>query len=86
MFVKFVYGQGLGGIGQDEVLVFADPRSNKGVVRVVGSEVYDDEYKQGRGKVLKGMEAERLWRLAEGWQGVSGEDRGEDFKSVRAKL
>ena len=56
--------------------MFTDPSEGKEVVRRMGSEAYDEEFRKGRGRVLRGIEGERLWRLAEGWQGVRGEGKG----------
>ncbi|KAF2707723.1 alpha/beta-hydrolase [Pleomassaria siparia CBS 279.74] len=62
-FIKYVNGEGWSKDG--EVIVFGD----KGVQRI-SEQGYDRVWREGRGEVLKGIGADKLWRLAEGWQRV----------------
>lgn len=74
-FIRFVNGDGW--CREGEVIVF----TNDGV-KYLSEEEYDKRYRGGRGKVLESIGAEKLWRLAEGWQGV----REEKEEYERAKL
>jgi hypothetical protein len=62
-FIRFVYGEGWARDG--EVVVF----TGEGVT-FVGEEEYDRVWREGRGKVLREIGGEKLWTLADGWQGV----------------
>jgi carboxylesterase type B len=66
-FIKFVNGEGW--VEEGKVVVFA----GEGMV-VVDEEKYDQAYRGGRGAVLKKIGVQRLWRLADMWQGVRQED------------
>ncbi|KAF2682831.1 para-nitrobenzyl esterase [Lentithecium fluviatile CBS 122367] len=75
-WIRYVNGDGWCEAGK--VLVIGET----GVVEVEEAE-YDANYRNGRGKVLERIGTERLWRLAEGWQGV----RSEEFdKNPKASL
>ncbi|KAF2874778.1 para-nitrobenzyl esterase [Massariosphaeria phaeospora] len=66
-FVRFVNGEGWAEEGC--VVVF----EGRGAQEVeVGA--YDKRFRGGRGKVLEGIGEERVWGLAEAWQGVRGEE------------
>lgn len=66
-FIKFAHGEAWAAEGK--FIVFA-----KDGVLEVEEEDYDQVYRQGRGNVLESIEAEKLWKLAEMWQGVRSED------------
>ncbi|KAF1912495.1 Alpha/Beta hydrolase protein [Ampelomyces quisqualis] len=66
-FIKFVNGHPWA--SQDKLVVFG----SEGVIEVNESE-YDRLYRQGRGDVLSSIDYEKLWRVAEMWQGVRSED------------
>lgn len=50
---------------------------NEGVVKV-DEEAYDDRFRGGRGKVLESIGAQKLWKVAELWQGVRSDIGGTD--------
>jgi carboxylesterase type B len=68
----------------DHFIGFAngEPWASEGKLVVFGSrgveevdeEEYDWVYRQGRGEVLGSIDAEKLWRVAEMWQGVRDEE------------
>lgn len=74
-FIGFANGEGWASEGK--IVAFGP----NGVIEV-GEEEYDREYRDGRGGVLESIEAEKLWRVAEMWQGV----RSEDDESISPKL
>jgi hypothetical protein len=75
-WIGFVNGEGWCKEGM--VLVIGDER-----VREVEEGAYDGEFRGGRGDVLVRIGMERLWEVAERWQGVRVEQKG---TSIRAKL
>jgi carboxylesterase type B len=75
-FIGFAYGEAWAGDGK--VVVFG----GDGVVEVDEKE-YDRVYRNGRGEVLGSIDAEKVWKVADMWQGVRSE---EDEKSEVAKL
>lgn len=75
-FIEFVRGEGLG--KEVKVTVFSDNG-----VQSVDEEEYDKNWREGRGSVLRGVGGERLWQLAEGWQGVREERIN---NKIRARL
>jgi hypothetical protein len=75
-FIGFAYGEAWAGDGK--VVVFG----GDGVVQVDEKE-YDRVYRNGRGEVLGSIDAEKVWKVADMWQGVRSE---EDEKSEVAKL
>lgn len=75
-FISLTYGERW--CKDDEVVVFSDDGA-----KVVEQREYDTIWRGGRGDVLKRIGAERLWRVAEEWQGVRGE---EPEKYLKAKL
>lgn len=67
--VRFVCGEGwCDWHGEDQVTVF----TSEGL-KGMGTEEYDRKWRGGRGGVLREIEAEALWRVAEKWQGVRAE-------------
>jgi carboxylesterase type B len=66
-FIGFANGKPWASVGK--LVVFGTQG-----VKEVGEEEYDRLYRQGRGQVLGSIDAERLWKLAEMWQGVRSED------------
>jgi len=66
-FIAYANGQGWCGAGR--VVVFGP----KGVEEVDAG-VYDKVWRGGRGEVLMRIGAEKMWKLAEMWQGVLSED------------
>ena len=54
---------------------------NEGVLEVEEA-AYDETFRNGRGSLLLSIGAERLWEVAEGWQGVRREERDD----VRGRL
>ncbi|PVI02476.1 para-nitrobenzyl esterase [Periconia macrospinosa] len=62
-WIRFANGKGWCEAGT--VVVIGD-----GGVVMVDEKEYDDRYRGGRGKVLESIGAERLWAVAEAWQGV----------------
>ncbi|KAH7123694.1 Alpha/Beta hydrolase protein [Dendryphion nanum] len=81
-FIRFVNGEGWGKGGEGDVVVFS--RGDEGeVVRALGWDEYDGLFRRDRGRLLKGLGLERLWRIAEGWQGVRGDA---DEERQKAKL
>jgi hypothetical protein len=73
-FIAYVGGEGWCRDG--EVVVFSDEG-----VKVVGSAEYDRVWRDGRGAVLERIGAERLWHLAEAWQGVRAEKEDADGRA-----
>jgi hypothetical protein len=71
-FINFVNGQGWAPEGK--IVVFG----SEGMVEV-GEGEYDGLYRGGRGDVLSSIDGEKLWRVAEKWQGVRSEE--EEFES-----
>jgi hypothetical protein len=65
-FVAFVSGEAWAAEGN--VLVF----DGEGV-KEVDEGMYDEVYRQGRGEILGSIDAGKLWRVAEMWQGVRSE-------------
>lgn len=72
-FINFVNGQAWA--SEVKVVVFG----SEGVVEV-DEEEYDGLYRDGRGNTLGSIDGEKLWRVAEMWQGVRREE--EEFESV----
>jgi hypothetical protein len=72
-FIGYINGEGwvkdAGAVGGEDVDAKVVVFTNKGVQHV-GEKEYDRLYRDGRGEALKGIGGEKLWRLAEGWQGV----------------
>lgn len=66
-FIKFANSEGWAADGK--LIVFGDEG-----VQEIDEEKYDQVYRQGRGRVLASIDAEKLWKLAEMWQGVRSED------------
>lgn len=52
-------------------------------IEVVDEHEYDRRFRGGRGKVLGKIGTEKLWRLAEAWQGVRSEEM---YEAARASL
>ena len=75
-FIGFVRGEGWEKEGK--ITVFSDNG-----IQSVDEEEYDKSWRKGRGSVLRGVGGERLWQLAEGWQGVREERIN---NKIRAKL
>jgi len=75
-FIEFVGGEGWGKEGK--VTVFSDNG-----IQSVDEYEYDKNWRKGRGSVLRGVGGERLWHLAEGWQGVREERIN---NKIRARL
>ncbi|KAL5121290.1 hypothetical protein ACEQ8H_000758 [Pleosporales sp. CAS-2024a] len=78
-FIAYVNGGAWAARGQ--IVVFG-----AGGVREVDEGVYDAEYREGRGAVLHGMDADRLWRVAEMWQGVRSEDEDEEEEEQKQRV
>ncbi|CAO2656928.1 Nn.00g057310.m01.CDS01 [Neocucurbitaria sp. VM-36] len=68
-FIGFANGEGWAPEG--EVVVFGQDGMLK-----IDEERYDQVYRDGRGKILEEIGAERLRHLAETWQGVKKEEHG----------
>jgi carboxylesterase type B len=66
-FIGFAHGEAWAGEGM--VVVFG----SEGVVELDEKE-YDREYRSGRGEMLGSIDAEKLWRVADMWQGVRSEE------------
>lgn len=66
-FIKFANGEGWAADGK--LVAFGEEG-----VQEIDEEEYDRLYRQGRGQVLASIDAERLWKLAEMWQGVRSEN------------
>jgi carboxylesterase type B len=66
-FIGFIYGEQWAGDGK--VVVFG-----VGGVKEIEEGEYDKVYRDGRGAVLDSMDGEKLWRVAEMWQGVRSEE------------
>jgi carboxylesterase type B len=66
-FVGYAYGEGWSEDGK--VVVFGPDE-----IMSIGEEEYDGVFRDGRGKVLEGIGAERLWKVAERWQGVLSDE------------
>lgn len=80
-WISFINGEGW----KDEVLVFGGEKEGQGVVGCSG-EVYDDEFRGGRGEFLKSLGWETCFALAEGMQGVPAEKKRERGGRIRARL
>ncbi|KAF1832948.1 para-nitrobenzyl esterase [Decorospora gaudefroyi] len=78
-FVKFVNGKGW--VEEGKLVVFG----RDGVVEVDEKE-YDRVYRDGRGSVLEKIDAQKLWNLAEMWQGVRPEENEDLDSSGESKL
>ncbi|KAF1959036.1 alpha/beta-hydrolase [Byssothecium circinans] len=50
-------------------------------VEVVDEKEYDLKFRDGRGEILKSIEADKLWKIADAWQGVRSEERLETGKA-----
>ncbi|KAF2730206.1 alpha/beta-hydrolase [Polyplosphaeria fusca] len=74
-WIGFVNGEGWADDGK--AVVFTETG-----LKQVSEERYDEMYRQGRGKVLLDIGADKLWRLAEAWQGV----RADEVDKITAKL
>lgn len=72
-FLKYTHGEPWA--GQGKLVVFA----SEGVLEV-DEEEYDRKYRDGRGAVLDGIDGDRLWKVADMWQGVRSED--EEWEGV----
>jgi hypothetical protein len=72
-FIRYIHGEPWA--GQGKVVVFA----SEGVLEV-DEEEYDQKYRDGRGAVLDSIDGDRLWTVAEMWQGVRSED--EEWEGV----
>ncbi|KAH5122427.1 hypothetical protein HBI73_103660 [Parastagonospora nodorum] len=66
-FLRYIHGEPWAARGK--VVVFA----NEGLIEV-DEEEYDWKYRDGRGAVLDGIDGDRLWKVADMWQGVRSED------------
>jgi hypothetical protein len=66
-FIGFIYGEQWAGDGK--VVVFG-----VGGLKEIEEGEYDKVYRDGRGAVLDSMDGEKLWRVAEMWQGVRSEE------------
>jgi carboxylesterase type B len=66
-YIGFAHGEAWAADGK--IVVF----SEDGVLEV-DEENYDRVYRGGRGDVLGSIDAEKVWRVAEMWQGVRSED------------
>ncbi|KAF2830959.1 alpha/beta-hydrolase [Ophiobolus disseminans] len=66
-FIKFVNGEGWARDGK--IVVFGPD----GVVEI-DEEEYDRLYRDGRGSLLESIGVEKLWKVADTWQGVRSED------------
>lgn len=66
-FISFVSGESWASEGH---LVVFGPSD----VEEVAEEVYDAKYRKERGNVLQSIDANKLWLLAEAWQGVRKEE------------
>jgi len=66
-FIRYIHGEPWAAGGK--VVVFA----SEGVLEL-GGEEYDQKYRDGRGAVLDGIDGDRLWKVADMWQGVRSED------------
>jgi carboxylesterase type B len=66
-FIGFVYGEAWAREGK--IVVFG----RDGVVEI-DEEEYDRVYRNGRGEVLGSIDAEKVWKVADMWQGVRSED------------
>lgn len=74
-WINFANGEGW--CAADEVVVVGDQGIKK-----LDKDAYDKHFRGGRGKVLERIGAERLWRIAEGWQGV----RADEVGSAKARM
>jgi carboxylesterase type B len=72
-FIKYANGEGWAREGKS--IVF----SGDGIIEV-DEAVYDELYRCGRGEILEDIGMNRLWNVAEMWQGVRSED--EEVSSV----
>ncbi|PSN63436.1 alpha/beta-hydrolase [Corynespora cassiicola Philippines] len=75
-FIGFLNGEGWANYG--EVVVFGDAGVEK-----LSEEEYEQRFRDGRGEVLKSIGVDRVWNLAETWQGVRSEKK---YNVARAKL
>lgn len=66
-FIKFANGEAWASNGK--LILFGSDG-----VQELDEKEYDREYREGRGQVLASIDAEKLWKLAEMWQGVRSED------------
>jgi carboxylesterase type B len=66
-FIRYIHGKPWAAPGK--IIVFA----NEGVLEVNEQE-YDKKYRDGRGAVLDTIDGDKLWKVAEMWQGVRSED------------
>jgi carboxylesterase type B len=78
-FIEFVNGEGW--VEDGKLVVFG----GEGKV-VVDEEKYDQVYRGGRGAVLEQIGMQKLWRLAEMWQGVRQEEDEHVSSSGDSKL
>jgi hypothetical protein len=67
-WIRFANGEGW--CEEGRIVVISDEG-----VSDVEEEVYDREFRRGRGIVLVAIGAERLWKVADAWQGVRREDQ-----------
>jgi carboxylesterase type B len=75
-FINFMHGNAWATDGK--LVVFDGAGAQE-----VDGERYDEMYRQGRGTVLESIEARKLWKVAEMWQGVRSED---EEKNLVARL
>ncbi|KAH6879154.1 Alpha/Beta hydrolase protein [Alternaria rosae] len=66
-FIRYIHGEGW--VEDGKMLVF-----DKDGVTEVDDERYDEMYRKRRGALLEQIGMERLWRVAEMWQGVRQEE------------
>ena len=66
-FIRYIHGEGW--VEDGNMLVF-----DKDGTTVIDDERYDEMYRKRRGSLLEKIEMERLWRVAEMWQGVRQEE------------
>ncbi|KAF2109473.1 para-nitrobenzyl esterase [Lophiotrema nucula] len=76
-WIGFMNGEGWANEGR--VVVFEEDG-----VTSLGNEEYDEVARYGRGAVLKRIGGDKLWRLAEAWQGVRPDE--DIHKGSKAKL
>ena len=66
-FIRYIHGEGW--VEDGKMLVF-----DKDGATVVDDERYDEMYRKRRGSLLEKIGMEKLWRVAEMWQGVRQEE------------
>jgi hypothetical protein len=68
-WVRFANGEGW--CEEGKIVLISDEG-----VSDVDEEAYDREFRRGRGSVLVAIGADRLWKVADAWQGVRREEQG----------